>query len=295
MFTAFPRCRRLIWALILGFSLCFWIPIISHALTVQDIPNPQQLNGGWVADTADILSSETEARLNQTISDLEATNGSEIAVVTVPSTAPESPKAFATALLNAWGIGKAGQDNGVLFLVAVNDGRVEIETGYGAEAVLNDAKAGRILDEQVIPQLKQRDYESGILAGTNALVNALEPEAFGPATGSTPAEDSLDFLIPVAAAGSIFSFFSASRKSANRSLKPLGYTRLKGQDYRLDTETYLFQLRLASGLLIAIFALIACLILGIVIDIFTIIIVLILSIFLSILMAWVLEQVFLKS
>ena len=66
--------------------LCFWaiaFPVTSQAITVQEVPNPRQVNNTWVTDNANILSDRTEIQLNQMISDLEAKNGSEIAVVTV--------------------------------------------------------------------------------------------------------------------------------------------------------------------------------------------------------------------
>ncbi len=83
-------------------------PLGSQALTVEEVVNPQNISGDWVTDMADILSDQTEIELNRIITDLEATNGTEIAVVTVPETAPaNSPKAFTTELFNYWGIGKA--------------------------------------------------------------------------------------------------------------------------------------------------------------------------------------------
>lgn len=92
------------------------IPSAGVAVTVQLVANPRQVNGGWVTDMAGVLSPSTEAELNQIISQLEAKNGSKIAVVTVPDTAPSAtPKQLATSLFNSWGIGKAGEDNGVLF------------------------------------------------------------------------------------------------------------------------------------------------------------------------------------
>lgn len=76
-------------------------------------------------------------------------------MVTVPETVPaNSPKAFTTQLFNYWGIGKADQDNGVLFLVSTGDRRVEIETGYGIESILPDAQVGNIIDTKITPQLK---------------------------------------------------------------------------------------------------------------------------------------------
>ncbi|OKH18984.1 hypothetical protein NIES593_21510 [Hydrococcus rivularis NIES-593] len=157
-------------------SLVVLSSLPSQALTVQEVPNPRQTNGGWVTDMADILTPKTEAQLNQMISELEANNSAEIAVVTVPETAPAaSPKEFATALFNYWGIGKADRDNGVLFLISKGDRRVEIETGYGIEGILPDAKVGRIIDTEITPQFKQGNFDSGTLVGTRAIIVALDP------------------------------------------------------------------------------------------------------------------------
>ncbi|MEQ8957318.1 MAG: TPM domain-containing protein [Coleofasciculus sp. C2-GNP5-27] len=127
--------KSVIW--IIPFCLTVFSPLCVHALTVEEVPNPRQVNGTWVTDMAEILSEDTENQLNQMISELETENGTEIAVVTVPKTSPSpSPKAFTTELFNHWGIGKADQDNGVLFLISTDDRRVEIETGYGIEPIL---------------------------------------------------------------------------------------------------------------------------------------------------------------
>jgi uncharacterized protein len=160
-------------------SLClafFLVPCPSLALTVQDLPNPRQVYGGWVTDQAEILKPETETQLNQMLDRLEAKNGAEMAVVTVPETAPAaSPKEFATKLFNYWGIGKKGKDNGVLFLISVKDRRVEIETGYGVEGILPDAKVGNIIETQITPRFKQRDFDGGTLAGTRTIILTMEP------------------------------------------------------------------------------------------------------------------------
>ena len=160
------------------FLTVFLSPLPSLALTVEEVPNPRQVDGGWVTDMAEILSDSTEAQLNQMISELEANNGSEIAVVTVSETAPASPKEFTTKLFNYWGIGKVDEDNGVLFLISVGDRRVEIETGYGVEGILPDAKVGRIIDTKIIPRFKQKDFDRGTLAGTQAIVAVLAEATF---------------------------------------------------------------------------------------------------------------------
>ncbi len=150
-------------------------PLTGLALDIKDIPNPRQINGTWVTDMAEILSDETESQLNQMISQLELQNGSEIAVVTVPETSPSAtPKEFATTLFNYWHIGKADQDNGVLFLISKGDRRVEIETGYGIEPILPNTQVSTIIETQITPRFKQGDFDGGTLAGTKALVVVLE-------------------------------------------------------------------------------------------------------------------------
>ncbi len=159
-------------------SSVLFTPLASQALTVEEVTNPRHNNGGWVTDSADILSEYTEQQLNQMISQLEAGNGTEIAVVTVPETFPaDSPKTFATQLFNYWGIGKADKDNGILFLISKEDRRVEIETGYGIEGILPNTQVGDIIDTKITPQYKQGNYDRGTLDGTNALIEAINSPA----------------------------------------------------------------------------------------------------------------------
>ncbi|MEG3935826.1 MULTISPECIES: TPM domain-containing protein [unclassified Microcoleus] len=166
--------KQIIWTSLLCFSAIAF-PLTSQAITVQEVPNPRQVNNTWVTDKANILSDSTETQLNQMISDLEAKNGSEIAVVTVPDTKPSAtPKAFATELFNFWGIGKKGKSNGVLLLISVGERRVQIETGSGIQSILPDAKAVGIIETEITPRFKQQDFDGGTLAGTKALVNVLQ-------------------------------------------------------------------------------------------------------------------------
>ncbi|MFO8039164.1 MAG: TPM domain-containing protein [Sodalinema sp.] len=173
-----PGVKGLMWGLLMSVAM-IGFPLVSQALTVQEVPNPQQEYGGWVTDMANVLSEATEQRLDQKISDLEAQNGTEIAVVTVRDTASEAtPKDFATELFNHWDVGKADADNGVLWLHSVGDRRVEIETGYGVEGMLPDARVGRMIDQLVIPEFREDDFDAGTLAGVEALITVLSGEEF---------------------------------------------------------------------------------------------------------------------
>jgi uncharacterized protein len=138
------------------------------------VPNPRRY-GGWVSDTANILSSSTENELNRLITQLEQRTGAEMAVVTVPNTQGyATPKAFTTQLFNYWGIGKAGRNNGVLFLVSVGDRRIEIETGRGLTTLLPDSQVQQIIDQQILPRFRAGDFDGGTLAGVRQLASALQ-------------------------------------------------------------------------------------------------------------------------
>jgi uncharacterized protein len=152
----------------------FLLPQPAWAITLQQVPNPRRY-GGWVSDTANILSSSTENELNRLITQLEQRTGAEMAVVTVPNTQGyATPKAFTTQLFNYWGIGKAGRNNGVLFLVSVGDRRIEIETGRGLTTLLPDSQVQQIIDQQILPRFRAGDFDGGTLAGVRQLASALQ-------------------------------------------------------------------------------------------------------------------------
>lgn len=227
--------QQLFWAGVL--CLCMLLfPLPGLAFAVQDIPQPQHAGDSWVVDRAHILSNNTAVQINRILIELEAKNGTELAVVTVPETAPApTPKAFTTELFNTWGIGKQGQDNGVLFLISVGDRRVEIETGYGIEAILPDAKVGHIIDSTIIPQFKHGNLDAGVLAGTTALANVLETATYPPAR-------MLRFAVPlyisvaaaIATLLSIANYYLASNPSWHPvQIEPTGYYRLKDWEDRV--------------------------------------------------------------
>ncbi|MEB3338576.1 MAG: TPM domain-containing protein [Leptolyngbyaceae bacterium] len=151
------------------------------AVPIGDVPNPRQVNGTWVSDVAEVLSGETEAQLNQRITQLTTRNSAEIAVVTVPDTAPAATvKAFATELFNTWGIGKRGLDNGVLLLVATQERRIEVETGRGIQPYLSDAEVAQIIATQIKPAFQSQNFDQGVLNGVEEIATQLQSINFQP-------------------------------------------------------------------------------------------------------------------
>ncbi len=127
----------------------------------------------FVNDQAAVLDPASRDRLENALVDFESRTSIELAVVTVKSLDGNDIADVAHQIFQSWGIGKKGQDNGVLFLIAPNERRMRIEIGYGLEGQLTDAGAGRIRDEAVIPFFKQGDMTGGILNGASAIAEKL--------------------------------------------------------------------------------------------------------------------------
>jgi uncharacterized protein len=159
--------------LVFALSLIFCLfPLPSAALNIDQIPNPIQLNRGWISDTANLIDPATEKQLNQEINDLEKRTSAELAIVTV-DTAKNSADNYATDLFNFWRIGKRDQNNGVLFLIAKSDRRTVIRTGIGLKNTFPDSLAKQIIDTEIIPQFKRQNYQVGIVAGTRSIIAGL--------------------------------------------------------------------------------------------------------------------------
>jgi uncharacterized protein len=194
-------------------------PMAMLALPVEQIPDLRQTERNWVSDTANILRPETEKKLNVIINHLHSFNGSEMVVVSVPESKPAtSPKELATKLFNRWGIGQKGKDNGILFLISVADRRVEIETGYGLEAILPDAKLGQLIEQRIKPKFKAGDFDAGTLSGSEAIVQLVEAKGgeFTPAARRVGPVDPIFYLI--FAYSSIWFFVAVAESTRSKSM-----------------------------------------------------------------------------
>lgn len=128
---------------------------------------------GFVNDFAGIIDSGTSTKLTQLLTVFEQSTGIEIAVVTISSLDNIPIEDYATHLFEDWGIGKKAKDNGLLIIVAPNEKKMRIEAGYGLEGAINDAVAGRIIRDTMIPWFKNGDFSTGILNGTIGSIDVL--------------------------------------------------------------------------------------------------------------------------
>ena len=140
--------------------------VCAGTASAQDLPAPV----GKVNDFAQVLEGSQRDTLETQLAELERATSAEVAVVTVRTLGGRSVEDYATALFNAWGIGKKDRDNGVLILVAMEDRAMRIEVGYGLEGVLPDGLAGSIIRQSFLPRFRDDDYRAGILEGTARVV-----------------------------------------------------------------------------------------------------------------------------
>jgi uncharacterized protein len=128
---------------------------------------------GFVNDYADILTPEQEATLEAKLQTLAASEGSEIAVVTIASLEEDTIENFAVSLFAEWGIGKVETDNGLLLLVAVEEREMRIEVGYGLESTITDAQSYWVIRDVLTPAFKNGDYYTGISGAVDTMTEAI--------------------------------------------------------------------------------------------------------------------------
>lgn len=145
-----------------------------------------------VTDTAGLLSPAQQESLNNVLREREARTGSQIAVLTVASTAPEAIEQYGIRVAEAWQIGRKGIDDGVILIVARDNPpalrRLRIEAGRGVQGSLTDVQSKRVLQDVIAPHFRQNDFYGGLTAGISAISALLDQEQLpAPQRQSEPA------------------------------------------------------------------------------------------------------------
>jgi uncharacterized protein len=148
------------------------------------------LSGRVVDQTGTVSSAEIDT-LTQRLKNLEARRGSQLAILMVPTTAPETIEQYSIRVAEAWKIGRKRIDDGALLVIAKNDRKLRIEVGYGLEGALNDVTAKRIIDEVITPRFRSGDFAGGISAGVDRIIRVIDGEALpAPAARQSPGASS---------------------------------------------------------------------------------------------------------
>ncbi|MCU1089516.1 TPM domain-containing protein [Stenotrophomonas maltophilia] len=162
----------------LALLLCLLPPPVLAEAAIPALDDP-------VMDTANALSASTRATLREQALQLQARKGAQLQVLVVPSVGDDGIEAYAQRVFEQWQLGRAGVDDGVLLLVAVQDRRVRIQTGYGLEGTIPDAYAARIIDKAIVPRLREGDLDQGLLDGSKVLVAMIDGEPLPPREDSS--------------------------------------------------------------------------------------------------------------
>jgi uncharacterized protein len=154
------------------FLAVLWLALLALAAPVVAQTFPEH-KGSPVVDQAGLLRPEQVLDLQSKSEALHAQTGRSFVVVTVNSLEGLTVEDYGGRLLRHWKLGDEQRDDGVILLVAPNEKKVRIETGYGAEGFLPDILGGRIIRDTILPRFRAGDMAGGIVAGADQIVQAM--------------------------------------------------------------------------------------------------------------------------
>ncbi|MGB6120099.1 MAG: YgcG family protein [Mesorhizobium sp.] len=132
---------------------------------------------GRVVDQADMIDATTEQSLTDRLAAFETRSSDQIVVATIASLDGEPIEDFANRQFRAWKLGQAGENNGILLLVARDDRKMRIEVGYGLEGTMTDLLSSLIINDTMVPHFRAGDFSGGISAAVDDIVTVLEGNA----------------------------------------------------------------------------------------------------------------------
>ncbi len=153
-------------------SCVVFILFLVTSATALDVP-PYK---GYVNDLAGMMSPVVRQNLERRLSELNRTDSTQVAVLTVPSLEGDSINDFSIRVADAWKVGQKGVDNGVILLVSKADRKIRIEVGYGLEGVLTDVLSGQIVANVIAPLFKAGKFDAGFVNGVEAIFGAIRGE-----------------------------------------------------------------------------------------------------------------------
>ena len=155
--------------IVLAFALFFFAPFARADVAIPPLH-------ARVTDLTNTLTAEQTQQLESELVTLEQRKGAQVVVLMLPTTQPETIEQYATRVFDQWKIGRKHVDDGVLIVVAKDDHKVYIETGYGLEGAIPDALASRIIREQIVPKFRANDYYGGLHDAIDSLTKLIDGE-----------------------------------------------------------------------------------------------------------------------
>lgn len=154
--------------------LCLSLNGAAFAIAIDLPASPSPFR--YVSDYSQILSSAQQDRLETKLVNYAGETSSQIAVVIMPTIGDHDIAEYSFALVDKWGIGRKGLNNGVLMLIALHDRNIFIAPGQGLEGALPDAMLSQLIREEITPHFKQGNYYQGISSGIDSIIMASQGE-----------------------------------------------------------------------------------------------------------------------
>jgi len=160
------------------------LSITTSPEAVERFPKP----AGAVNDFARVISPDDKARMEELSREVLEKTGTSIVIATVQTIGNNDVNDYVSRLYQVWGIGRKGEDKGVLIFLTLRERKVRIETGYGVEGILPDGLVGEILDKYAIPHFRQGNYGKGLVNAAHAVASVVARDANVQLTGRIPVE-----------------------------------------------------------------------------------------------------------
>ncbi|MEO8308641.1 MAG: YgcG family protein [Pseudomonadota bacterium] len=153
--------------------------LCAAGLAAQELQPVPKLEAR-VTDLTGTLTAAQQADLEQKLTAFEQRKGSQVALLMVQTTQPETIEQYSLRVVDTWKLGREKPDDGVLLLVALQDRALRIEVGYGLEGALPDITAKRIIADTITPLFRQGEIYGGVNAGLQQIMRVAEGEALPP-------------------------------------------------------------------------------------------------------------------
>lgn len=151
------------------FTLFLSVIFATFAWGDKNLPAPQ----GLISDFANVIHLSYKEKMDLLAHEVLNKTGATLTVVIFKDIGGANIDEFTNKLYEKWGVGKRGEDKGVMILLALKERRVRIEVGYGLEGIIPDGLAGQIRDKAIIPYLKKGEYGLGLLNGLYATASII--------------------------------------------------------------------------------------------------------------------------
>jgi uncharacterized protein len=167
-------------------AVCLLLSLLTAGTAAAQVPLPELR--ARVTDLTATLDEAQRGQLEQAAQRIEQAHGAQVAMLLLPTTAPEPIEAFAIRLAEAWKIGRKGMDDGVIVIVAKDDRTARIEVGYGLEGAIPDVVAKRLIAEVMTPRFRAGDFYGGLAATLDALGGLIAGERLPPPSTARASE-----------------------------------------------------------------------------------------------------------